>query len=526
MLIVWLVFTFGLSTQPKTIIADTTHAAIIATLPTTSVDSSGIQGDLENAETNDAKKLEIIKQIRRVNSDGSFVLGYEAVDGTFKIESRDVLGNVKGTYGYVDENGEIKRVSYTANNTKIGSKSVPHQIVHIPRGNKTVVSSTINQRSSLVGSSKPTSARTHSNIIAIPKRRSLHASSTEASKYQFSSITPMFKKIGQDQKSEQTTTIVYATSTLSETTPSTMSSTSESVSRMNKIEINDSFSKVFNVHKSSKVLNNPSEQTDEKSERRPVRGNMLRRQLSDDQNEHFRNPQVVYSQSSDEDSVHGTQRPTFTTTSSPRIPHLVLVARSRAAMLKNAALQNSNPIEKTFSKTSRRKPDRTDDNSSSLEPSSENEYPTQNPIAVQIPPNKESTQIENGQTYRQSNIYIPKSNENMRGTTSIQRQYKLPIQSNVLQREGESEQYLRESPEPNVKDPSSSSLDLYANNDGNAETNPILQSFYPNYQNKFGPQQNFRHDNDQRFQQVYKFLLSKVFRYFKNQNSSIRKPNK
>lgn len=62
------------------------------------------------------QEVEIIKQINRVNDDGSYTFGYEAADGSFKIETRDVLGNVKGMFGFVDENGELKRVSYNANN--------------------------------------------------------------------------------------------------------------------------------------------------------------------------------------------------------------------------------------------------------------------------------------------------------------------------------------------------------------------------------------------------------------------------
>ncbi|XP_054269051.1 cyclin-K-like [Macrosteles quadrilineatus] len=62
------------------------------------------------------QEVEIIKQINRVNEDGSYTFGYEAADGSFKIETRDVMGNVKGMFGFVDETGELKKVSYTANN--------------------------------------------------------------------------------------------------------------------------------------------------------------------------------------------------------------------------------------------------------------------------------------------------------------------------------------------------------------------------------------------------------------------------
>lgn len=65
-------------------------------------------------ETQD--QVAILKQINRVNEDGSYTFGYEAADGSFKIETRDVAGNVRGMFGFINENGELKRVSYSASN--------------------------------------------------------------------------------------------------------------------------------------------------------------------------------------------------------------------------------------------------------------------------------------------------------------------------------------------------------------------------------------------------------------------------
>merc|ERR1712071_636767 len=59
-----------------------------------------------------------IKQINDVNDDGSYTFGYEAADGTFKVETRDVDGNVKGKYGYLDEFGVLKTVEYNAGKTE------------------------------------------------------------------------------------------------------------------------------------------------------------------------------------------------------------------------------------------------------------------------------------------------------------------------------------------------------------------------------------------------------------------------
>ncbi|XP_050428685.1 uncharacterized protein LOC126838367 [Adelges cooleyi] len=61
--------------------------------------------------------VSILKQINKVNDDGSYTFGYEASDGSFKVETRDVAGNVKGMFGFVDETGQLKRVSYSASNS-------------------------------------------------------------------------------------------------------------------------------------------------------------------------------------------------------------------------------------------------------------------------------------------------------------------------------------------------------------------------------------------------------------------------
>lgn len=38
----------------------------------------------------------IIKQINKVNDDGSYTFGYEAGDGSFRIEKKELNGHVKG----------------------------------------------------------------------------------------------------------------------------------------------------------------------------------------------------------------------------------------------------------------------------------------------------------------------------------------------------------------------------------------------------------------------------------------------
>jgi Insect cuticle protein len=57
----------------------------------------------------------ILKQINRHNEDGSYTYGYEASDGSFKIETKAANGEVKGKYGYTDVDGKVRVVEYGAN---------------------------------------------------------------------------------------------------------------------------------------------------------------------------------------------------------------------------------------------------------------------------------------------------------------------------------------------------------------------------------------------------------------------------
>ncbi|XP_026732988.1 vacuolar protein sorting-associated protein 27-like [Trichoplusia ni] len=60
----------------------------------------------------------ILKQINRQNDDGSYSYGYEAADGSFKIETKYPNGDVAGKYGYVDENGKTREISYGASSQR------------------------------------------------------------------------------------------------------------------------------------------------------------------------------------------------------------------------------------------------------------------------------------------------------------------------------------------------------------------------------------------------------------------------
>merc|ERR1712018_670085 len=56
----------------------------------------------------------ILRHVDSQNIDGSYTYGYEAADGTYKLETRFVDGRVKGKYGYIDPEGNLREASYGA----------------------------------------------------------------------------------------------------------------------------------------------------------------------------------------------------------------------------------------------------------------------------------------------------------------------------------------------------------------------------------------------------------------------------
>ncbi|ENN76128.1 uncharacterized protein LOC109538787 [Dendroctonus ponderosae] len=133
--------------------------------------------ELIQSETKDGK-LEIVKRIKKINPDGSYTIGYEADDGSFKIESRDVLGNIKGTYGFVDDEGEIKRVSYSSSNA---SDVFPNKSQLFPASSvvqRIPKSTTARPISSTSSTSAPASTTPLSVIQSIARRRVTQSSTS------------------------------------------------------------------------------------------------------------------------------------------------------------------------------------------------------------------------------------------------------------------------------------------------------------------------------------------------------------
>lgn len=78
----------------------------------------------------------ILKQINRVNDDGSYTYGFESGDGTFRLETRDSNGNIRGKYAYYDETGDMKTVEYAAGEptqTKGGFEARGPHIPELPQ---------------------------------------------------------------------------------------------------------------------------------------------------------------------------------------------------------------------------------------------------------------------------------------------------------------------------------------------------------------------------------------------------------
>ncbi|XP_021199930.1 mucin-2 [Helicoverpa armigera] len=159
---------------------------------------------LKASETADPKKVQIVKQIRRLNEDGSYTIGYEADDGTFKIENKDVLGNVKGTFGYIDQDGEIKRVTYTSSSDStpvpVTTSTTPSTPTMIVRVNKTVSSTTRRPLPTVVYPTRGSYTTRGTVIQPIPRRR-VHASSSRA---------PLAETTTETQKLEETTTNILS----------------------------------------------------------------------------------------------------------------------------------------------------------------------------------------------------------------------------------------------------------------------------------------------------------------------------
>lgn len=400
--------------------------------------------DLQQSESKDPGKVEIIKQIKRVNADGSYTFGYEAEDGTFKIESRDVLGNVKGTFGFVDQDGEIKRVTYSSSNGSETSSLAPvdkdRSVVQlIPRTNK---NNTTTRRPSAVYT-HITPSPSSTVIQTIPRRR--------ASSSQNSSTTtterPSFKHIVKSSEFEVSSS---RSQTTTEPTPRVLASHQPRTIYQNGHFIRSTLSPQIDVQRYTEgqiirpthpetvtprpndngylrrliVTRNPlfDEQinptlkpiTEVIDDADNVRGNLLRRQLNQekindyDARQHLLN--LHQSTGSDAADVHGgqlttgTPRPLFTTTSRPRLTSTVTTAKSIVSPVKYPVVFQKNAIRGPRPLQDQYQPESTTDASNIAETN----YVTPTPIPIiQYPHDQNGLSYLRGRPLPRGAVLIP-----------------------------------------------------------------------------------------------------------------------
>lgn len=293
---------------------------------------------LKASETADPKKVQIVKQIRRLNDDGSYTIGYEADDGTFKIENKDVLGNVKGTFGYIDQDGEIKRVTYTSSSDSTPvpvTTTTPSTPTMIVRVNKTVSSTTRRPLPTVVYPTRGSYTTRGTVIQAIPRRR-VHASSTRA---------PFVETTTDTQKLEETTTNILS---LYKTKLDDMKTRTQILKPMSATVKDDLITRQTTTKIPATVKPVYERVTEKNQENDPNKANTIRRELSGTSP----NPRMVSLQQSvgdDSTDVYGshlsmgTVRPLFTTTT-PR-PRLVPIHSLVAARQKIHQQYQDAPIQ-------------------------------------------------------------------------------------------------------------------------------------------------------------------------------------
>lgn len=245
-----------------------------------------------------------------------------------QVESRDVLGNIKGTFGFVDADGEIKRVSYSSSNgtgfkaTTVSPLQEHVSVVQsIPRLNRT----TTTKKPNIVYPSS-TEASTKSSVVqSIPRNRktttttsTTTTTTTTTTEQPRTIFSHYLKGTGKSRprfiiNGQQRPLIIEEESAEDEDSQINRPTTDDKTSTYRKI--------IFAKRPVDQTLRPISDDFIEKEDETKVAsGNNLRRQLHEDTTK----PSPIVEGSNDDHSdVYGgslsTTRPLFTTSTPPRV---------------------------------------------------------------------------------------------------------------------------------------------------------------------------------------------------------------
>merc|ERR1712212_549207 len=128
---------------------------------------NSLNSGVEQAASVSTTPVPILKFLDVHNNDGSYTYGYESADGSFKIETRSVTGEVSGKYGYIDANGILKETTYGAG-TESGFVPVVDGREYNPAANYAANNAPIATNSI---DDQPTTSTVNSAPVSVPRRQ-------------------------------------------------------------------------------------------------------------------------------------------------------------------------------------------------------------------------------------------------------------------------------------------------------------------------------------------------------------------
>lgn len=259
------------------------------------------------------------------------------------------MGNIKGTFGFVDANGEIKRVSYSSANGT-GFKSTTHSplteqvsvVQNIPRPNRTVSPST--KRPSVIYATAAESSSARSTVVQPIPRKGYN--STGSSSTTENPKKPWIRPKGRHRFviNGQQRPLIYGEDILE---TEEVNDEDSQITRPGAVDKAAALTKVvFTKRPLDQELRPITEIFEEKDEETKVTsGNALRRQLQD---ETTKTAVPVVEDDDDQPDVFGgalsTSRPLFTsTTLHSRPSHRVSTVRSEHRHRPNYLSNHDNP---------------------------------------------------------------------------------------------------------------------------------------------------------------------------------------